>query len=337
MMRTIWVAIRGINYTDRATREVGKNVDELIKAQQRLRQQSIAMLAAGVMFTTMAALMVVALKQVVVATGEGQRMMHQFDKATNQLMKGLSSAFVDILGPSIKTLSALITILAQNPVVMKFAAALMTLGIALIMVKGVSMLAGGSFNLIMQQMTTMGVVSVGTAGTMTMAFLRLQAAMGPVIMGFTLGSMMASMMGKNAWILIPIIGALTVIFTMLAATMWNAAGALAVLTFGAAAVAGAVAIAYAASQTPHYQLGTRYARQTQMALVHEGEMLTPMREQMQGSRGSPIRSPVGSTAPFTKEKTEVHFHIGTLQTKADREQLAPMILKILKDHTDNKV
>ena len=82
-MRTIWVAIRGVNYSDRATRQVGKNIDELTKKQQILQRQMTMTFAAGVLYTIMAAMVGAAMHLVTIklADSSNTTMLETFDFA----------------------------------------------------------------------------------------------------------------------------------------------------------------------------------------------------------------------------------------------------------------
>lgn len=331
-MRTIWVAIRGINYTDKATREVGKNISALIKEQQRLQQQAIMMLSAGVMWTVFASLAVMGIQKIMAASNQGAKVLAQFDRATQNLMRGLGDAFAKVLGPSMAALGAFFNIIAKNPVLLQMAAALATVGLALVAIKGVSMIAGGAFTMLTLQATQMGLITNATAKSMSASFVQLQMALGPIVMGLSIGAQMAAMLGKNAWVLIPVIGALTAVFIGLAVALHHAAMWTSILTFGAAAIAGVGAMVYAQSQAPSYQIGTRFAKQTGPAWVHQGEQITSTREKS----GNTV-SVTQQTVPFTKGKTEISMSIGTIQTKADKEQLKPLILKIVREALDNKV
>lgn len=330
-MRTIWVAIRGINYTDKATREVGNNLSAVVKAEQRIQQQAIMMLSAGVMWTVFASLAVTALQKVMASSNEGARILNQFNRATQNLMRGLGDAFAKVLGPSMAALGAFFNIVAKNPMLLQMAAALATVAVALVAIKGVSMIATGAFDMVMMKTVQMGLLSAGSANTMTASFVRLQLALGPIVMGLTIGSQMAAMLGKNAWVLIPVIGALTAVFIGLAVALHHAAMWTSILTFGAAAIAGVGAMVYAQSQAPSYQMGTRFAKQTGPAWVHQGEQITSTREK--SGNTTPVTQ---QTVPFTKGKTEISMSIGTIQTKADKEQLKPLILKVVREALDNK-
>ncbi len=329
-MRTIWVAIRGINYTDRATREVGKNIDTLIKEQQKLRQHAVQMLMAGTMWTAFAGLAVIGIGKIIGASAEGRRALRMLERATNEMLKSMSQAFLKVLGPTINMLTQFLRLIAQNQPLMQLIAVLATLAIALVTVKGVSLIMSGAWDLVMQKATLMGVVTVGTANTMTMSFIKLQAAMGPILMGFMIGAQLAAMFSNNVGAMVALIGVLTVATLALAAALWKAGLGLSILTFGGAAIAGVAAMAFASQATPSYQVGTEYVRRTRPAMVHEGEKITSVRDRSLGRGEETQRN-------FPVRKTEINFNGLTVQTKATKEELKPLILKTVRDAMDNRV
>jgi len=329
-MRIIWVAVRGVNYTDRATREVGRNIDVLIKAQQRLRQHATQMLMAGAMWLAFAGLAVMGIGKIVGASAEGRRALRVLERATNELLTSMSQAFVRVLGPTIRLLTQFFSLVAKNQALVQLIAILATVGISLLMVAGVSMMLPAVWDMVMQKATIMGLVTVGSANTMTMAFNRLSAAMGPIMLGFMIGAQLAALFGENADKMAVVVGVLTVAVTALAIKLHSAALGLSILTFGAAAVAGIAAMAYAQKDMPSYQVGTEYVRRTRPAIVHEGEKITSARDRDLG-RGE------GETQRPYPIRTFTFNFTGDLHTRSDRENLKPLILKTVRDAMDNRV
>jgi len=144
-MRSIWVAIRGINYTDRATRQVGRNIDYLIKKQQQLKQAAVMMIAGGAMWVAMGAMAMMGIMKVMEASREGARVMRTFSRSTQQLMKAMGIAFAKTLGPMISALTGLFTWIAKAPpIVHRIIAALMLLATTTLIMKGLSMVFAGA-------------------------------------------------------------------------------------------------------------------------------------------------------------------------------------------------
>lgn len=337
-MRTIWVAIRAANYTDRATSQVGRNVDAMIKKQQALRKQMIATFASGILYTVMAGMIVIALGKIMQSTMEGRVLINNFNKSVTSLSKGLGEQLVKVLGPTIKMLTNFLVIISRNAPLMRLVAILMFATTVFLAVKGVTMLLSFALMLLTQWWATvtasMGTFTVyggyATAQVLTLsgAFTVLKASLGPALLIFTMMYQVASAFGDYAWVLIPVIVALTAIFAYLAVTLWSAATALSILTFGAAAAIGVGAAIMAHQQMPSYQQGTRYVSKTGPAIVHEGEQVIPS-----GYSYTPPKKEV----TYTKGTTDIRIAIGTVKTEADEEELKPLILKTIKDALEDKV
>jgi len=327
-LRYIWIAIRGINYTDRATRQVGRNIDILIRKQQELRRASVALIAGGLMWTAMAAMATLAIYKIMEASAEGRRLMRTFGRATERLLRGLGTAFVRVLGPSIMMLTNLFNALARHPEILNLITVLTVLGLTMLTIRGMSMVMTGSFDMVMMSMVNMGIITVGTSNTMAAAFVRLQAAMGPIIMGFMLGVQLATMLGERAWVLVPVIGALTIAFALLAVKMWSVAAAWSVITFGAAALAGVAAMVALQAQMPTYQMGTRLVQHTTPAIVHAGETIS-------GTTGQ-IQQQVQPVTRRSQWNVTVNMS-GPIYTRADKDNLHEEVRRALKEELDNKV
>jgi len=112
-MRSIWVSIRAVNYTDRATRQVGRNIDYLIRKQNEMRRAAVTMMAAGLMWTAMGGLAFMAIGKIIEKSAEGRRAIHIFGRATDRMLKALGTAFIKAAGPAIKMLTGLFNAIAQ--------------------------------------------------------------------------------------------------------------------------------------------------------------------------------------------------------------------------------
>lgn len=339
--KSIYLAIRGINYTDRATREVGKNVDAMIKKQQELRQQGIQLLSAGMMFTALGGMAFAGIMKMVNASVEGHRAMRIFGREAEQAAKTLGSEFFKVLAPLISMLTNLMRVISQNKDLAKFVAILGTIAVALLIAKGASLMLGAGLKFLQSSLVTTNAVATTTSATglnaLTIGLTKLQAALGPIILGFTIGAALVSMFGDNAWAAVAIIGVLTVAISALAIALHASALGLSILTFGAAAVAGGAAMAIAASSTPSFQHGTKYVRKTGPAILHEGEQVISTRDQANYPIGDKSRVGNAYNNGFPTRTTNVNFNGITIQTKADKDELTPLILRVLKDSMDNRV
>jgi len=340
-MRTIYVAVRGLNYTDRATREVGANVDKMVKKQQALRTQMVQTFAAGIMWAAMAGMMVMGIMKIMEASMAGRAVLRGFTRSINQLTKALSDQFAKILGPLIDMMSTFIDIISKNEPLMRMMASAMLIGTALLAVKGATMLLGVALQYLTGwwasttvAMNTFTVYAgYGTAQVLTLsgAFTVLRASLGPAVIMFMAMYQLATAFGNYAPVLLAVVAALTVATVAYAVANWSAATALSILTFGAAAVIGVGAAIAARATMPVYHTGTKFVQRTGPAMVQQGEEIRSAYEV------NAQRSQIGGQRPFPTRRNQITISIGTVKTQADEEELKPLILKVVKDAMDDKV
>lgn len=338
-MRTIYVAIRGMNYTDRATRQVGRNIDYLVRKQQQMRQAAVGLIAGGIMWMALSAMATMAIYKIIEKSSEGRRAIRLFSRSSERMLRSLGTAFLKVMGPAITMLTKLFDTIANlNPVVLQVMAAFIMGGLALLTYKGLSMAltgaleylrAGHAMTALATNQTTLTQYGCATSTlTLGAAFKVLSASLGKAVMFFTVFMMLGQILGSEGSKWAAVITVIATAVAVLAIFLWKGAIALSVLTFGLAAAAGLGAIA--AMGTPSYQYGTRMVQRTGPAIVHAGDVIT------RPDRGD--ITPQQKEAQFNRlyTKAELHFH-GDIKTKADKEELRPLILKTLKDALNNKV
>jgi len=338
-MRSIWISIRAFNYTDRATRQVGRNIDYLIKQQEQLKTQAVGLVAAGVMWTVLGVMASMAIMKLIEKSGEGRRAIRVFSRATDKMLKELSKAFLTVLTPAIKMLTGLFNVVAKlDPRILQLMAGVVMLGIVFVTTRGIMMALTGAFQYLTINTTTQVAVNYTLAqawGQSTVAALTFKAAvtglwmsMGKFVMIFTLFIMLGQILGSEGSKWAAVIMGIATAVGILAAVLWTSATAMSILTWGAAALAGTAGLAIAASVTPpSYQYGTRMVQRTGIALVHAGDVVS------RPDRGD--STPKQAQYPRTINHVKLSF--GDIQTKADKEELRPLILKALKDALNNTV
>lgn len=337
LMKTIWVAIRGMNYTDQATRQVGRNIDALVRKQQELQQQSMRLAMAGIMWVAFASLATMAITKIMEKSMEGRLALHELDRSMNKMLSTVGEGFAKVLAPAMKLLGMFFDIIAKHPMIGQMVAVLATLLISFIALKGITMILAalsqylGISHLLQAQATQqLTLTQFGcTTSTMTLsgAFKILHASLGPAFMIFMLFFQVGMMFQQNAPALLAIIIALTAAMTIFAAASWSAATAFSILTYGTAAVIGVGAAIAASSSAPTYQTGIHSVRKTGLIIAHEGEEIRSKRNVMYGGQET------------TKRPETRYFNItfsGDIHTKADKEELKPLILKTVRDAMDNK-
>jgi len=339
-MRVIYIAVRAKNYSDMATRQVGRNIDKMIKQQQKLRQQMTRTFAAGIMFTAMAAMMGIAIGKIITSTTQGRVLMAQFGRAVTTATKALSEQFVKILGPTIRMVSGLLNTISRNEPIMRFIAYMTLMGTVLIGVKGIMFLLSFAISTLQMWWTSLTMTTAtftAYAGFSTVSVITLagalqilQASMGPIIMAFMAGYMIVVGLRDNIPLLITVVGGLVAAFIILAAILWSCATAMSIISLGVAAAVGIGAIVAAHTAMPSYQYGTRLVQRTTPAIVHAGDVIT------RPDRGDYPSAALTGKPTMEVTKQNVTVAIGTVKTQADEEELRPLILKVLRDAFRNK-
>jgi len=107
-----------------------------------------------------------------------------------------------------------------------------------------------------------------------------------------------------------------------------------VLTLGAAAVAGgaalagAIAIASGAGQAPEYQMGTRMLTKTGPIIGHRGEVMYNPENQLPTQINNELR---GGKATSLRQDVRIDLSGSIIQTKADKEELIPIMKRELRN------
>lgn len=335
-MRSIWISIRAMNYTDRATRQVGRNIDYLMRKQNELRRNAVMMMSAGIMWTVMGALAMMGIMKIGEASTEGRRAIRTFSRSTDRLMKAFGTAFVRAMGPAIKLLTAFFNWMsALDPRILQVIASIILAGVALVTLKGATMAVKGAIDYLTASQSVNALATGQTilanygcaTSTMTLgsAFAFLRVNLGKALIIFTIFMSLGQILGREGSKWATVIGMIAMAIWGLAVALKAAAFSMSVLTFGAAAIAGIAAMA----AMPSYQYGTRMVQRTGPAIVHAGDVIT------RPDRGD--RTPQQEERGFPKNYYNVTLSFGDVKTKADKEELRPLILKALKDALNNKV
>lgn len=329
-MRTIWVAVRAINYTDQATKQVGDNITKLEKQQQALRTEAVKMVMAGVMWVTFAALATMAISNIMKKSAEGSRAIAQFERSMNGMLVTLGASFTTMLAPAMKIMTQFFDLVAKNPALANLIAILSVLLITFIALKGMMMIASGAMTMfgITTQLETIivGLAEKGHYGLATSLSV-VHQCLGPVLIGFTLMFTICQRLPPVISIVIGVVLALAAAIILLRTAMGDMTWMAGIAVAGAAAGAIAAGVWNMTQPQQTYQTGIYSVRKTGPAIVHEGEEIRSKRNVMYGQETEKQR-------PETR-----YFNItfsGDIHTKADKEGLKPLILKTVREAMDNK-
>jgi hypothetical protein len=282
-LRTIWIALRAVNYTDRAFQATMLNLDNLTKKEaiiaQATHRAAVQGLMAGMMWMTFGGML-------------GQAGMEM--ARTTTALKPFVNA-VDSLAKTMGQSEALRTFVS---ILLLAVSALMIFGGAAMMVKAIQDLEW-----------------LPSVGRMIAAHQVLAGAIGAVTAGFMIFIIIGQIIGKQAGAVVAGIAAITAALLALAVAMnivsLGTLTPLQLATFaaGAAMAAGVMALG-------KYQMGTRSAGKTGLALVHKHEVIYNPTTNRPTQIGNDLSRGGGETNFY-----EMPVTIETVNTKADIDDL----------------
>jgi len=342
--RTIWITLRAANYTTQAFDSTIRGLSKLQQEQLRLKMNAAKnMMAVGTMYLALGAIAMMTFTTIMAKSEAGQAVMQRFSLSTGKSMEKLGESFAKILGPIFDVVAKILELATANPIVRDLLAGFLLLGGTLIMIAGIVKMVAGVIGILKLQMLAKALVTKHATITLDMysgsamkaagASMSLSAALGAVVAGFTAGFaivlVIQSAFGRLpaiiAGVTIAVIGLAVAIIALSGVLSLGATTAQQLGAFGVAlAAGGAMGAAFVASQ-PEYQMGTRAIAKTGMFYGHKGEVLYNPENQLPTQVNRDLNRP--ST---TYQKVEINMSGMTVQTKADREELLPMIERALR-------
>ena len=339
-IRYLWITIRAMQYTDRAFKAVQQNIGNLVKAEGQLKSSGdMLKLSAGLMWMALGTMAIGAMSNLMRVSKEGRQVMNSLDRSIRDLSKSFGEAFTKTLGPAIRVLTMFLNALAKAPpwlLTMLSAGALVLIGLGMMkasfwVLSSVLKMVGFDFqraSMSLIQYNEVGQI-VGVANnSLKGSFLALGFHIKNAFIYFSIFLSIGLMFGKQGSIIVAVIGSITVAIIALGWAMKHTAMWQSALTFGLSAIAGLAGAAMLSQQMPSFQVGTRRAQFTGPALVHAGERI---------GKEDALKRELGGNAPQKSQTNVAITFSGNIQTKADKEQLKPLILKSIKEALDNKV
>jgi hypothetical protein len=301
-------------------------------------------LAVGTMYVAMGFIATMVISKIMAQSELGKQVLADFGSSVGKSLGRLGESLARILTPLLNVVATILELATSTPIVRELLAIFLILGTTILLVAGVVKMFTGAIGIL----TTMwGSHNIGaTGGQMTLSaygavaagvtppVLTLGAALAMVAASLTVGVALFTVLNSIMGPLPAALFAVAAAFAVLAVQLWLAAGAMSVLSWGAAAVAGGAALAGAiaiatgvGTQSPEYQTGTRMFTKTGMGVFHKGEIAynpenklpTQVNRDLEG-KGTSLRQDV-----------TIDLSGSTIQTKADKEELLPMIKRGLRD------
>lgn len=351
--RGIWITLRAVNYTNAAFSEVAKNILNLEKAELQLIARTKLMMQVGFIFVAMGGLITSAVMQIVSMSEEGAAGMEEFSSSLKESMGRIGGEIFKIIKPILDITASILELVSTNPVLRTFASVfLVLLGPILLIVGAVIILnqlnmlfASGILQKVIpailahmgasksHQMTLLAYS--GSVKGATAATIGLGVALGIVTAGITVFLILGQIIGSKAGAIVAGITAITLAVLALAIALnVLSVGTLTPLQLGAFAAGTGIAagvMAYQSTQTPEYQIGTRMLTKTGPIIGHEGEILYNPENQLPTQIGKEL-----NRGSYPKSEYHITITTGDIQTKADKEELVPFIMRAIKDANDNK-
>jgi len=341
-LRTVWISLRAMNYTDRAFRETVSNTEGLRKAEKKhietlldQRRAIMANISAGMLYTVMGVTMMAGIYNLAQSTKVGAEYMKQFSATMGELKTQFADAFFVTLKPALDVLQMFVGIMKQYPIISRLIASLAVFAIVVMTLVGIHKLWSASIQLVSNNMAINAILQKGLRVQTTATGIVAQGAaiswrqLGAAILGAagTFILVYSALSGLN-----PIFTAAIAIVLALATAFWFLWAGISAATLGvglalggAAAGAAVATAANMQAQMGAYPMGTRALPRTGLFFGHKNEVVY----NPSSGRPTQIANDLEGNQPLSTTQ-EINVNIETLNTKADIDDLDREISKSLR-------
>lgn len=348
-MRTIWISLRAMNYTDQAFRASIRNVENLEKSEKQhlqtlLKQKDVARLTiqTGVLYAATIAMVGMQLASLLNMTQVGAEYMSEFNQTVDELKVAFADTLFEALKPLLDVLKVFMGFIRdsgplRNVIVYVglLAGGLFTLYAVYLILRGA--IAQYNANLALNNFFTEmsvkhGVSMVASNTAVGFSFKSVAVAIGLVTAGLTIFTLLGSVIGNQAGAIVAAVASITAALLALAVAMnIVSVGTLTPLQLGAfAAGAGIAAGVMGIQANQGFANGTRGLPNTGLFLGHKGEIVyNPATNRPAGMESEVM----GRREPSTTVQ-DIDINIAQLNTKADyddtKEKLGRELYNIAK-------
>jgi hypothetical protein len=342
-MRTVWIALRAVNYTEQAFRNTVRDVDKLTEAEKKERQGMLLTIDTArlrmqqyTLYLAMLSMVSTRLFGLLQLTQAGAGYMETFNETVKELKTSFADALFESLKPVLDILQEIMKVFINlDPNIRKAIVVIGLLTVGLIGLYSAYKVLSNlqlmnttmtALNTFMQEKNTVATTksTVSVWGLVT-AHKALAVSIGAALGGFTLAYSMLQGMS-------PVIsGLITVVLALAAAFMYlfvaHSAATLGITAaLGAAAGGAAVATVANLKSGAGYARGTRSLPYTGLFLGHKGEKVynpqtnrpAGLEDEAMGSSRNEIRGSMGGiNVTFT----------GDIHTKSNQEDLDDIVGK----------
>lgn len=357
-MRSIWISLRAMNYTDRAFKAAIGNLDKLTKKEKAHLKTALQMsdaarmnIASGLLYGAMLGMAAGALATLIMTTQVGAQYMDEFGQALDDVKVSLADTFFEVLKPALDVIKVFLDLMKQNAP-LRYAVVILTLMAGALMGTYVAYtLISGIRKYIIAQMTIENFIR--SKGVL----LKFKDAMANITLAASNHVLATSLIGVGAGMAVAfglffalkdVLGplpaaiiAVSVAIGIMAAVMWSLAAALTIVTVGIAAGLGAAAFTAAVAQSSTavkgFETGTSGLPYTGLFVGHKGEVIYNPAT----ARPTGIGVELGQAGPeggrgATYNDITIDFSGSTIHTKADKEELLPWMKRALREELMSK-
>lgn len=333
--RGIWIALRAVNYTNRAFAEVAKNLGNLQKAELDLIKRTGNLMQVGMIFIAVGGLVSSGIMEMINKSKLGGRYMEKFSETLDKSLAKIGGEIFTMIKPILDLTKAILELIGSNPALTHLAATFLLILGPVVMLAGAVVVLGSAYRMLANEAIVKAIASmlnlniatkISEMGMKNLA-LATGAALGVFAAVYAIITSLYPVLGKLGTILVGVAVAVIGLAVAIAA-MKAAAGDFTGIAFLGAALAagGAMSASFAASQ-PEFAMGTSFVRKTGYAKVHVGEEIRSARE----SRIPSKIEKQGTT--INKRRYDVQINIGTLHTKASKEEMVDAIRNAMRSVT----
>lgn len=336
-MRTIWITLRAVNYTQRVFQEVIKSMQNLRVVEEHFGKVQLenlrignALIMTGMMMTTIGQTLAQNMMNLAMSTEKGAHEMALLQKEIDATKLAFADAMYDVLKATgvLDSLHWILNAIRSNKALQWIVGILLLLGsTALIVVGGIILLGGAliSLNAIstllpaVLEYLNLTLTHIGiTANITTMSFIRMSIAIASAFAAFMLIVSITERFGKVTGVVVGLAIAIIGLALAIAALkgIITAGASLATDIGVMLAVAGIAGTAYALTSS---QYGTRSAKYTGPHMVHEGEVIYNPATHRPTQVGNDLEAEAGGRGGATF--FEMPVTIENVNTKADIEDL----------------
>lgn len=331
-LRTIWISIRALNYTERVFNDVIKGMESTINSENKMvtsmragADEAMHFVAAGTLMVTLASMIGMQIYNLAAASQQGAAQMAELQQKFTLAQQSLANAAFHVLEASgaLNILNTILDLINNNPALAQLIIAFALLMAGILAVAGIIFILNGAFMMLtntlpliivsLYQMVTGVTLTESGVSALTASVMGLEMALGLVAAAFMIFMMIGQAIGSQAGAIVAAVTAITMAFIALGiAEDWISFGALTPLQAGAIAAGAAMAAGVMAIQSGAFQSGTRALPSTGLFMGHKGEVVYNPATNRPSQVGADLTGGQGETNTFN-----MPIVIENVHTKAD--------------------